>query len=169
MDPSFCVPIGAGGHQASFWYAADAGAQVSMGARFFPEPDCTGAAAYESLGAYPDSYGWHQQSGVLVAPAETQSALFSIDVGTGCASYGGCAVAANVDDLDVEDGLVATPVIRSLNPGSGLVGTVVDLGGVNFTGTTSVTFNGTPAAFTVTSDSDIRATVPDGATTGPVA
>jgi len=40
--------------------------------------------------------------------------------------------------------------------------------GTNLTGTTSVTFNGIPAAFTVVSASAITATVPVGARTGKI-
>ena len=51
------------------------------------------------------------------------------------------------------------------------VGHVGDKGGVfgqGFTGTTSVSLNGTPASFRVVSDTFIEATVPAGATTGYV-
>jgi len=52
---------------------------------------------------------------------------------------------------------------------SGKVGAPVTILGTNLTGTTSVTFNGVPAAFTVNSTgSAISATVPAGATTGTV-
>ena len=40
--------------------------------------------------------------------------------------------------------------------------------GNNFTGTTSVSFHGTAASFTVVSDTEITATVPTGATTGTI-
>ena len=40
--------------------------------------------------------------------------------------------------------------------------------GQGFTGTTAVTFNGTPAKFAVISDTLIKATVPTGATTGTI-
>ncbi len=61
------------------------------------------------------------------------------------------------------------PVISSFSPTSGPVGTQVTITGSNFTGATSVAFNGTAAAsFTVNSSSQIRATVPTGATTGKI-
>jgi len=51
---------------------------------------------------------------------------------------------------------------------SGEVGQSGGILGQGFTGTTGVFFNGTPANFTVESDTYIRATVPAGATTGYV-
>lgn len=51
---------------------------------------------------------------------------------------------------------------------SGKTGTQVIIIGLNLSGATEVTFNGTPAAFTVLSDSEIRANVPFGATSGYV-
>jgi uncharacterized repeat protein (TIGR03803 family) len=51
---------------------------------------------------------------------------------------------------------------------SGNVGAAVTILGTNLTGATSVTFNGTAAKFTVVSRSEIKTTVPTGATTGRV-
>jgi uncharacterized protein (TIGR03437 family) len=59
------------------------------------------------------------------------------------------------------------PFVRTL-PTSGNVGAAVQILGTNLTGATSVTFNGTPAAFTVVSPSLITTTVPTGATTGNI-
>ncbi len=53
-------------------------------------------------------------------------------------------------------------------PTSGAVGTNIIILGNKLKGTTSVTFNGTSATFTVVSSSEITATVPTGATTGKV-
>ncbi len=60
------------------------------------------------------------------------------------------------------------PSISSFSPASGAVGTTVTITGANFTGATSVKFNGTAAAFTVVSATKITATVPSGATTGTI-
>jgi uncharacterized repeat protein (TIGR03803 family) len=53
-------------------------------------------------------------------------------------------------------------------PTSGKVGAEVIILGTNLTGTTSVSFNGTAATFTVVSSTEITTTVPTGATTGTV-
>jgi uncharacterized protein (TIGR03437 family) len=53
-------------------------------------------------------------------------------------------------------------------PTSAKVGAKITILGTNLTGTTSVTFNGVPASFRVVSPTAIRATVPSGASTGPV-
>ncbi len=53
-------------------------------------------------------------------------------------------------------------------PNSGKLGAAVKILGTDLTGATSVTFNGTAAKFTVVSKSEIKTTVPTGATTGTV-
>lgn len=59
------------------------------------------------------------------------------------------------------------PFVKT-NPTAGLAGNTVHILGNNLGGTTSVTFNGLPATFTVESGSLINATVPAGATSGVV-
>lgn len=51
---------------------------------------------------------------------------------------------------------------------SGKVGATVIILGTNLTGVIAVLFNGISTAFTAVSESEILATVPSGATTGPV-
>ena len=65
----------------------------------------------------------------------------------------------------------AAPTISSFSPTSGPVGTSVTIHGNNFSGpdVTSVTFDGTSATFTIDNPQKITATVPAGATTGPIA
>ncbi|MFZ0419618.1 MAG: choice-of-anchor tandem repeat GloVer-containing protein [Candidatus Sulfotelmatobacter sp.] len=62
-----------------------------------------------------------------------------------------------------------TPFIKSFTPTSGPVGTSVTITGTTFNGATKVTFNGTSAAFDLETNSQVVATVPSGATTGPIA
>ena len=59
------------------------------------------------------------------------------------------------------------PFVKTL-PISGKTGAAVEILGTALTGTTSVTFNGTEAAFTVVSPTEITTTVPAGATSGKV-
>ncbi len=64
----------------------------------------------------------------------------------------------------------ASPTLTSFNPALAPIGDVVTLSGTGFTGTLSVSFNGTFAsAFTVDGPTQISVTVPAGATTGKVA
>jgi uncharacterized repeat protein (TIGR03803 family) len=60
-----------------------------------------------------------------------------------------------------------SPLVKTV-PVAGRVGQSVIILGNGLTGSTSVTFNGVAAAFTVESDTYIKATVPTGATTGTV-
>lgn len=60
------------------------------------------------------------------------------------------------------------PLITGVFPEEGPVGAPVLLEGLNFEGATAVQFNKTNATFFVTSPSQIRATVPVGATNGPI-
>src|SRR5207245_1991737 len=59
------------------------------------------------------------------------------------------------------------PFVEAL-PASGKVGAKVIILGTNLTGTTDVSFNGTPATFNVVSGSEIKTAVPTGATTGKI-
>ncbi len=60
------------------------------------------------------------------------------------------------------------PAITGFAPGSGAVGVSVVISGANFSGTSAVRFNGLSANFAVNSPSQITATVPAGASSGPI-
>jgi hypothetical protein len=61
------------------------------------------------------------------------------------------------------------PSITSFTPTSGPVGTSVTITGVHFSGAKAVKFNGVAASsITIVSDTSVKATVPTGATTGPI-
>jgi uncharacterized repeat protein (TIGR03803 family) len=84
----------------------------------------------------------------------------TIEGGTGSACSGGCGT---IFTLSVGLG----PFVET-QPSFGKVGRTIKILGTNLTGATSVSFNGTPATFTMRSPSLISATVPEGATTGTV-
>ncbi len=60
------------------------------------------------------------------------------------------------------------PVIASFSPTMGGPGVYVVIDGLDFTDASSVKFNNTSASFTVTASTEIIATVPSGASTGPI-
>jgi hypothetical protein len=75
---------------------------------------------------------------------------------------------------DIIDGVATNPTTQASNQGiEGQVGTQVTIRGSNLNGAVSVTFTGTGnsqinAKFVVQGDTEIRATIPDGAITGPI-
>jgi hypothetical protein len=62
----------------------------------------------------------------------------------------------------------SAPSLTGFTPASGPAGTQVSIAGTGLGGASAVAFNGTAATFTVQSDSQITASVPAGATTGPI-
>ena len=60
------------------------------------------------------------------------------------------------------------PAITSFTPTAGPVGQVVTITGTYFTSANAVLFNGVSASFLVVNDTTLTATVPTGATTGPI-
>jgi uncharacterized repeat protein (TIGR03803 family) len=73
------------------------------------------------------------------------------------------------DVIQIANGLAApAPTIIKFAPTSAKVGKTVTITGTHFVGTTRVAFNGTSATFTIRSTTSMVATVPSGATTGPI-
>jgi len=62
----------------------------------------------------------------------------------------------------------STPTMTGFSPSSGAAGQKVTIDGTYLAGTTSVTFNGTPATFAVVWDTKLVVTVPAGATSGTI-
>jgi uncharacterized repeat protein (TIGR03803 family) len=61
-----------------------------------------------------------------------------------------------------------TPTVAGFSPAKGKVGAKITIRGSSFVGASAVRFNGTPANFTVEGSGFIAATVPNGATSGPI-
>jgi outer membrane protein assembly factor BamB len=64
--------------------------------------------------------------------------------------------------------VTAEAVVSSFSARSGVVGAAVIVSGSGFAGATAVSFAGVPAAFVILSDTSIQASVPFGATKGPI-
>jgi large repetitive protein len=67
------------------------------------------------------------------------------------------------------DFMVTSPYITGFDPIKGPWGTLVVITGANFTNATAVRFNGSTTMFSANSSTQITATVPTGAATGPIA
>jgi len=97
--------------------------------------------------------------------ANPEGALMQATSGTfyGTTKNGGTDTDGTIFSLSMGLG----PFVQIM-PSSDVVGATVIILGNNLTGTTSVTFNGTAATFTVVSDTEITATVPSGPRIGKV-
>ena len=96
-------------------------------------------------------------------PSGATSGLITVTTSGGTATSGSSFTVTNPPPPQ------PAPTISSFTPAMGPVGTVVTINGSAFMGASSVKFNGTPATgYTVTSDTQITATVPSGASTGPI-
>jgi uncharacterized repeat protein (TIGR03803 family) len=115
-----------------------------------------------------------------ITPAGSLTTLHNFDGDDGALIYSGLMQATNGSFYGdayfgghFNDGTIFSlnmglgPFVSFVVP-AGKVGSTSGILGQGFTGTTSVSMNGTSAAFTVVSDTFIKATVPEGATTGYV-
>ena len=121
---------------------------------------------------------------VIASPAQTLTTLYSFCSQPNCAdgdsAFTGLVQATNGELYGTTEGgggdshgtvfslgVGLGPFVETL-PRAGKVGTKVIILGNNLTGTTSVSFNGTGATFTVVSNTAITTSVPTGAITGRV-
>ncbi len=116
--------------------------------------EITAAGTLTTLHSFDTTDGGYPYAGLLQA---TNGEFYGTTTGGGATAHG------TVFNLSVGLGSFV-----ETNPASGKVGTTVTILGNNLTGSTSVTFNGTAATFTVVSSTEIKTTIPSGATTGKV-
>ncbi len=120
-------------------------------------------------------------SGVLPVPADTSGRFTSTTVGglplttsspTPLALTSGCALVLTANPIEGGTNFTVEPPpisIMGLSPTSGPTGTSVTISGTGFNSTSTVRFNGKSSKDVVyTSSSQLEATVPTGATSGPV-
>lgn len=120
--------------------------------------DFTGTTAVKFNGVNASAFSVTAASQIhATVPSTATTGLLSVTTPTGTATSGSNFVVSGL-----------APVITEFSPFGGKVGNPVVITGLNFTTATNVSFNGTNAVFAVTSDTQISATVPTGATTGPL-
>jgi len=119
---------------------------------------------------FPEIYSWNLSGGTYHALASLGEGEFiaTLMQDTNGIFYGVSEIYGTHSDgyvFSFSNGL--SPFVAFVKP-RGAVGGSAEILGQGLTGTTSVTFNGISASFTVVSDTYMTATVPTGATTGPV-
>jgi uncharacterized repeat protein (TIGR03803 family) len=131
---------------------------------------------YGKVGATIDILGQGLSSTTSVSFNGTP-AMFTAVSGTyitavvpAAATSGTVTVVTGTATLTSNRKFLVRPASLTFTPASGPVGTVVTITGTGLTGATKVTFGGVVATvFTVDSSTQITATVPTGAVTGPIA
>lgn len=113
-----------------------------------------------------------QLDGAGFVPVTNPTSYTGLSLGSHTVQVRAKDAAGNLDATPASySWLVSAPAatISSFSPGSGAAGTLVTINGLNLGGTSSVLFNGTAAtSFTVVSATQLTATVPAGATSGPI-
>lgn len=110
-------------------------------------------------------------NGVLASPSSWSDTQIMVPVPSGTSSGNVIVTASGLTSSALPFTVLTAPIINSLSPTSGPVGTSVIISGVNFgatQGSSTVTFNGVSATPTSWSDTQIVVAVPSGAITGPV-
>lgn len=138
---------------------------------------CTHGGQDIQPGNYPVAYRTAQCSLLILAESDIWE-IYTPDggsVGAPGTAFGGSNAAGLQQQISRFQASLGTappppppaPIVSSVSPASGVVGTAVTITGANFTGATVVRFNGVAAAFTVVNSTTITATVPS-TTDGPI-
>lgn len=135
---------------------------------------CGTAYKITSTGQFTSLYSFCSQSGCSDGAVPFAGLFLATDGSLyGTTQYGGTDDSSDCNGISTGCGTAfalskaTKPFIQPL-PGFGIVGAEIGILGNKLTGTTSVTFNGIPATFTVKSPTMIFANVPTGATSGYV-
>lgn len=132
-------------------------------------------AAYGDVGSTVEILG-NNLTGTTAVSFNGTAAQFQVQSGTfleamvpAGATLGPITVTSPKGKLVTKTAFRVLPHVTNFTPTSGPVGTSVTINGSGFTQAIGVGFGDTkPAKFTIVSDSEITATVPSGAKTGPV-
>jgi uncharacterized repeat protein (TIGR03803 family) len=121
----------------------------------------TSTGTFSVLHTFDITTGWSP----VVLMQHTSGILYGEATGGGTSSHCGDGGCGTFYGLDVGLG----PFVSFLPQQShGRIGVSIGIFGQGFTGTTGVSFGGTPATFMASSDTYLTATVPSGALTGPI-
>ena len=113
-------------------------------------------------------------TGAGSAPVDSWSDMsIVITIPASLAGFANALISVSVNQLSSNQtnfGIISTPNISSINPASGPIATLATITGTNFgaaQNTSTVTFNGIPAATASWSPTSIKAFVPSGVVAGP--
>src|SRR5205085_1417846 len=152
-----CVDIFAPGvNITSSWYSSTTATNTISGTSMATPHTCGAAALYLA--------GNTTATPAAVASALTTNATSGVVKSPGTGSPNRLLYTAFIGG----GGGTPAPTISSFSPTSGGVGTSVSISGTNFTGATSVKFNGQSASFSVASSTSISATVPNCSSSGTI-
>jgi RHS repeat-associated protein len=110
-------------------------------------------------------------NGTSATPASWSDGQIVVSVPTGATTGSVVVTVSGLASTGVNFTVLAPPSISSISPTSGVVGAIVTITGANFgaaQGTSTVSFNGTPAIPTSWNDTNIVVPVPIGASTGAI-
>jgi uncharacterized repeat protein (TIGR03803 family) len=149
------------GTDGNFYGTTESGGGVGLGTIFELTPSGTLTTLHSFCSDYPSCTDGNGPTAGLIQGTDGNFYGTTLDGGP---NDNACSIGCGtVFSLSVGLG----PFVET-EPTSRRVGKHVKILGTNLTGSTSVSFNGTAASFTVVSASEITTTVPTGATTGTV-
>jgi RHS repeat-associated protein len=159
------------GTSVNFWYRPTTGSSLdSSSYSYLGTPYWV--KVIRSSNTFSAYFSWDGKVWTQIGSNQTISMATNVYIGLAVSSESGSDLTtATFDNVSVTSAS-APPVLSSVFPDGGTVGTHVTISGSGFGATqenSMVVLNGNPLTITSWSDSSIVATIPSGATTGPVA